>query len=64
MNALEIRREIEKATRELAEMIGRRERPERLYEKRGEISGLYEKLEEAAYPGQKDRPAGHKMERR
>lgn len=47
MDAQEIRRAIEEGTKELERMVRRRERPEKIYEKRGEISGLYARLEEA-----------------
>lgn len=46
MDAQEIRRAIEEGTKELAEMIRRREKPERIYGKRGELDGLYARLEE------------------
>ena len=46
MDAQEIRQEIERKTRELSEMIRRREKPERIYGKRGELDGLYARLEE------------------
>ncbi len=46
MNREEIKRSLDKATRELAEMVGRRAKPEEIYAKRGEIDGLYARLEE------------------
>lgn len=46
MDAQEIRRAIEEVTKELESMVRRLETPEKIYEKRGEISGLYARLEE------------------